>query len=403
MHLNKNKIPLETIIEKLPGNVWWKDKNLVYLGCNDRAYQVRGLSSRDQYVGKTDDDLWDKPIANKLKEADLHVLSTGEELHLEEIIVQGDGRHLIMLTNKSPLYDEKGNVIGIIGTSTDITDRKESEAREKAALLEVAAAHAKAKVEEEIRQAVMVLAGSIAHDIRTPLTTLRLVCSEISRCLPYLLKDYRKALEDKKEVAKNFSHAQLKTLDNASETFEKIIDDMNLFIRDTLKALSRVVSGTLSMEDLVLCSSDDCLYSALEHYPFNGEERTLVKWDRQNDFHFLGNPVLFFRIVFNLIQNALYQIHKYDRGQIFISSEDGGEWNILKIKDTAGGASPEIVAHFFDAYRTTKQDGTGLGLAFCKLTMKSFGGDITCHSVEGNYIEFVLTFPKVKTGYEEIG
>lgn len=399
MHSKKNTISLQTIIEKLPGHVWWKDKNLVYLGCNDRAYQVLGLSSRDQYVGKTDDELWDKQIADKLKEVDLYVLSTGEDVHLEEIIVQADGRHLIMLTNKSPLYDEKGDIVGVVGTSTDITDRKEAEAREKAALLEAAAAHAKAKVEEEIRQAVMVLAGSIAHDIRTPLTTLRLICNEISKCLPYLLKDYYRALEEKRAVAKTLSPLQLKILDNVSETFEKIIDDMNLFIKDTLKALSRVVSGTLSMDDLVLCSSEDCLYNALDQYPFEKEERTLVKWDRHHSFHFLGNPVLFFRIIFNLMQNALYQIHKNDKGQILISSEDGGDCNILRIRDTAGGVSPEVVAHFFDAYRTTKQEGTGLGLAFCKLTMKSFGGDIACHSIEGDYIEFVLTFPKVH-GYE---
>ena len=101
------------------------------------------------------------------------------------------------------------------------------------------------------------------------------------------------------------------------------------------------------------------------------------------------------RILFNLLSNALYQINKNGKGKIFISSEEQAEFNIIRFKDTAGGTSPDIVEQIFDGYKTTKEKGTGVGLAFCKLTMKSFGGDITCHSVEGDYIEFALTFPKI--------
>jgi signal transduction histidine kinase len=69
--------------------------------------------------------------------------------------------------------------------------------------------------------------------------------------------------------------------------------------------------------------------------------------------------------------------------------------NSLRFKDTAGGAAPEIVEHLFDGYVTTKGDGTGIGWAFCKLIMQSFGGDIICHSLEGESIEFVPTFPRL--------
>ena len=71
--------------------------------------------------------------------------------------------------------------------------------------------------------------------------------------------------------------------------------------------------------------------------------------------------------------------------------------NLLIIKDTGGGAPPEVVSNFFKGYFTTKKNGTGIGLAFCKKTMKTFGGDLICNSVYGDTMEFILSFPKIDT------
>lgn len=150
--------PLRTIIEKLPGNVWWKDRNLIYLGCNDRVVKILGLGSRKDLIGKTDYDLWKKSIADKLREADLHVLTTGETISLEEIIVEGDGHQAIMLTNKSPYFDHDHNIIGVVGTSTNITERKKIE--ENLRLAKEEAEHANKTKAEFIHD--------MEHDIRTP-------------------------------------------------------------------------------------------------------------------------------------------------------------------------------------------------------------------------------------------
>ncbi|MFN7096047.1 MAG: ATP-binding protein [Gammaproteobacteria bacterium] len=104
-------------------------------------------------------------------------------------------------------------------------------------------------------------------------------------------------------------------------------------------------------------------------------------------------PVLLYRIFLNLLNNSLEQIAKNGHGEIFISSEADDKYNYLHFRDTAGGAPAYLVAHLFDGFNTTKEKGTGVGLAFCKLTMKSFDGDIICHSIEGDYMEFVLSFP----------
>jgi two-component system, OmpR family, aerobic respiration control sensor histidine kinase ArcB len=160
MNKNNNEQPsLQIIVEKMPGNVWWKNKELRYLGCNDRVLNILGLS-RNQFIGKTDHELWNKDIAKRLLEADLHVLNTGETINLEEVIIEKDGTQVIMLTNKTPYYDKRGNIAGIVGTSTDITERKKTEKELD---------EAKKKAEEASKTKSEFIAN-MSHDIRVPLT-----------------------------------------------------------------------------------------------------------------------------------------------------------------------------------------------------------------------------------------
>jgi len=96
--------------------------------------------------------------------------------------------------------------------------------------------------------------------------------------------------------------------------------------------------------------------------------------------------------MFNLIKNSLYQIREKGRGEIFIRAEKTDTHNVLYFKDTAGGVTQETVDNIFNSYQTTKAEGTGVGLAFCKLTMQSFGGEMDCRLVDGEFIEFGLYF-----------
>ena len=59
------------------------------------------------------------------------------------------------------------------------------------------------------------------------------------------------------------------------------------------------------------------------------------------------------------------------------------------------GISVNVLKSLFQSFHSHSKSGTGLGLAFCKMTMESYGGNITCNSKEGEYTEFVLSFPKL--------
>ncbi len=182
-------------------------------------------------------------------------------------------------------------------------------------------------------------------------------------------------------------------LDTFPVKMRKIVHEMNSFINITLTSMQHLVSRTLSYDDFTICHIESCINDALATYPFKENERALVQLTINDNFDFLGHPVLFYRVIFNLVRNSLEQIEKCKKGEIFISTSHTEKFNFLNFKDTASWASLEIIEYLFDGYKTTKKNGTGVGLAFCKLTMQSFGGDIICHSVEGEYIEFELSFP----------
>lgn len=69
------------------------------------------------------------------------------------------------------------------------------------------------------------------------------------------------------------------------------------------------------------------------------------------------------------------------------------------VHDTGGGIPADVLPHIFRRFYTSAGDsdsvlGTGIGLAFCRDVMGSFGGTIECSSVYGEFSEFVLTFPQ---------
>ena len=186
LRIENAHIYLQNILEYIPGSIYWKDVQGKYLGCNQMQDSMAGLETPESLIGKTDYELPWNDLADILRITDKRIMETERSEELIETPSLADGRKMIMLTNKAPLYDEQGKVIGIIGTSLDITARIEAEERERAAQVAKIAAEAQSKVEEEVKRAVMVLAGSIAHDLRTPLVTLSMIIARFESYLPKL-------------------------------------------------------------------------------------------------------------------------------------------------------------------------------------------------------------------------
>ena len=389
--LRKENEILRMIIEEIPASIYWKNAEGTYLGRNIFALEKmieQGFEkdrNRDFIIGKTDYDLLPSEIADQFSRNDEKIISTGEEELIEESFTNLTGKEYHHLSIKKPLYSMDKKPIGIVGISLDVTELKNTEKREQIALAQAEEERIKANAEMEFRRAISIFAGSIGHDLRTPLTSLLLTIDLFQLKAAKILSTDRSSTDKNSESPIEYCH-------NFSTKLKNIISEMNDFISITLKSMQHLVSGSLTESDFTLCRVEDCLNEVLMKYPFKEQEKSLVNIEHIDNFEFLFHPVLFYRILFNLITNSLQQIEKNGYGKIYISTENTNNTHILRFKDTAGGASEETIGKLFSGYHTTKKEGTGIGLAFCKLAMQSSGGDITCHSKEGDYIEFELSF-----------
>jgi PAS domain S-box-containing protein len=122
---------LNNIIQNLPGSIYWKDKHGVYLGVNEVAKEKMRNANLiwNDIIGKTDFDLFPQEIAEQYRKHDIFVMEEAKEFVLEENVVLSNGKTLTQLSSKRPLYNEKGEVIGIIGNTVDITHLKQKEAQ----------------------------------------------------------------------------------------------------------------------------------------------------------------------------------------------------------------------------------------------------------------------------------
>ena len=113
----------------MPQSVFWKDRDSVYLGCNDVFARAVGLDDPSKIIGKTDFDLpWPRSEAEAYRSDDHDVIiNKHPKLHIIEPLQQADGSRLWIDTSKVPLVDRKGNVFGVLGVYENITDRKQAE------------------------------------------------------------------------------------------------------------------------------------------------------------------------------------------------------------------------------------------------------------------------------------
>jgi two-component system, CAI-1 autoinducer sensor kinase/phosphatase CqsS len=214
-------------------------------------------------------------------------------------------------------------------------------------------------------QNIATLSGSIAHELKNYLMAIN-ICAELS--------------EDK-----------LRNIKERVKAANYLINNLQLQIRG-------IIAGEPEIRDFRRYSIIRNIKEALKQYPFEADERELVTVETTRDFEYIGNPILTNHILYNLIKNSLHAIKNTDKGKITMKLEPSTKFNKLTFKDTATGISKKFLPKMFQLFASqmVSQGGTGIGLAFCKTIMESYGGDITCDSAKGKYTEFTLKFPRVE-------
>ncbi|MES1924672.1 HAMP domain-containing sensor histidine kinase [Salinisphaera sp. T31B1] len=238
--------------------------------------------------------------------------------------------------------------------------------------------------------------GTIAHELRTPLLSIRSGARGLQTYLPALFEGYELA-RDKGLPVPPVRTAHLRQMHSVLERINGETEYTNVILDMLLINASRTTIDT-STFDVVRIGA--CVEGALARYPFHSDrERTLVSWEKGTDFAFHGSQLLMIHLLFNLLKNALYFLAQADRGDIRIWTERSPAGaHRLHFRDTGPGIDPDVLPRIFERFYSAmpRGQGTGIGLAFARLVMESFGGDIRCHSALGRYTEFVLSFPALE-------
>lgn len=234
------------------------------------------------------------------------------------------------------------------------------------------------------------VAATVAHEIRTPLSSILMQAELLARTLPDIHRGYELA------VAHGLMPSAL-----APATSERVAD-LPRRIQHQVARSNKVIDMVLSSARLdhidhstfSRVSAAECLEEALQSYPFRQLDRHRVSVLVTNNFQFHGSSTLLEFVLFNLIKNALYAIQAADKGGIMIDVATSDSTGLIRFTDTGSGIPPAVLPRIFDNFYTTKNSaGAGIGLAFCRRVMSSFGGTLSCDSVVGKYTTFEMRFP----------
>jgi len=123
--LRASESKYRTLLENLPQKIFLKDRNSVYVSCNENYARDLKIKTKE-IAGKTDYDLFPKELAGKYRADDKRIIKSGKTEDINEKYIQ-NGREVVIHAVKTPVRDEQGNVIGILGIFWDITAQRQAQ------------------------------------------------------------------------------------------------------------------------------------------------------------------------------------------------------------------------------------------------------------------------------------
>ena len=250
----------------------------------------------------------------------------------------------------------------------------------------------KARIDFERSSAIEGLSASIAHEIRTPLSSLRINVELLRLHLPTLLRLYD-TLKPKLDPQDVIEPKHYKKLIRMPNDLEVTIQRSFLIIDMLLNNIKGLQDVNVSLKKISMRTS---IRDSLNAYPFKDHQRKSIVSNLDSDFYFLGDRIMMRHVIYNLLKNSLYFTNDRDEPKIEIVTQLADDANFLYIIDNGMGIMDGDLPYIFKPFYSKTKHGTGVGLSFCKTIINKFNGDISCESEYGKYTKFILKFPKIK-------
>lgn len=177
--------PLQSIVNLLPGHVYWYDKSGIFHGCNDQQAKAFGFTKSHELVGKNIYEMETPSDVMSIQKTNELVYQTGEMQTAEESANSFVGCYgepdMVVLSKKIPWKNAKGEIIGVLGISFDITAEKKLHAqkdrKEKERLaVEVQISQKLLEARDQFKK----IAKQVVHDIRSPMASLTMMVDSLS-------------------------------------------------------------------------------------------------------------------------------------------------------------------------------------------------------------------------------
>ena len=371
--LQESTLRMRAILDNIPDFAWVKGRDGRYLAANAALATVLGRPA-DTILGRTDDELFDRAVAERLRSHDQRVLAAGVPQRLEDQLSLGGGRVRDVETILTPIFDRRREVVGTTGIARDVSERKREE-RHRRAL--------EAKMQETQKlESLGVLAGGIAHDFNNLLMGV-LGNAGLARLELPPGSPVHECLENMETAALRAAELTRQMLAYAGK---------GQFVAQPM-SLSAVVQEMVHLLGTVISKKATLRLELADGLPSIEADATQIR-----------------QVVMNLITNASDALAD-EVGTITIatgaccadptylaSSLVGaelapGEYVFVEVRDTGVGMTPETQARIFDPFFTTKFTGRGLGLAAVLGIMRGHQGAIRLESAPGQGTTFRLLFP----------
>lgn len=349
---------LQLVLETIPVRLFWKDLDSHFLGCNQLFAQDAGFNSSEELIGRDDYALGWKEQAEQYRKDDLDVMTSGKpKLKYEESQTTPDGRHITLLTSKVPIRDANNIVIGLLGAYDDISQQKQMENE---------------ILRTQKLESLGCLAGGIAHNFNNSLMAImgnislaKMDCSASSESYERLTHAETACME-----AKEFSQ-QLLVFSKGGSPVRKPTLINDLITTHCQLALSGAKATCIPN------ISDDL-------------------WKINADKGQIG------QVLTSLLVNADQAMP--DGGMIKLNCENiiigddhalplkSGNYVKVSIIDQGTGIKKEHIDRVFDPYFSTKESGTGIGLAAAYAIIKKHEGYINVESTSdsGTVLSFYI-------------
>lgn len=384
-------------IDSIPSCIFWKARDGTYLGVNRQLAEASGCTHTSELIGGNDYDFWAPEDAAKYQADDKRVMDNGmAEYGLIEQQIR-DGKVHYLETNKAPLRNADGEVVAVLGTFQDVTERLElqEEVRRHRDELELLVEERTKELQAanyalvEAEKAKSEFFANISHELRTPLTLiLAPLESALGGSYGELEPNLRKSLE-------TVHRSGVRLLDLVSS----ILD------------VSRLEAGQMKAKRQA-CHPDTLMENIVGDFaPLAQKNCQNLRWDIHETGTRLLDPYLLERIIFNLVSNALKFTPK--DGTVEVKSWSENETLFFEVRDTGIGIPEEAQANLFrkfyqvESSSTRRYEGTGLGLAMVKDFAQLMGGDVKLVSTPGEGSTFTVSLSapecEIQTGAEPEG